>query len=46
MYHEGATPLFSSPESFAREAKEEFALVKPLLNKYLLGNEQPVVPAK
>jgi tripartite-type tricarboxylate transporter receptor subunit TctC len=46
MHHEGATPLFSSPESFAREAKEEFALVKPLLDKYLLGNEQPAAVAK
>ena len=46
MHHEGATPLFSSPESFTREAKEEFALVKPLLNKYLLGNEQPAAAAK
>lgn len=46
MHHEGATPLFSSPDSFAREAKEEFALVKPLLNKYLLGNEQSAAPAK
>ena len=46
MHHEGATPLFSSPESFAREAQEEVALVNPLLKKYLLGNEQPAVPAK
>jgi tripartite-type tricarboxylate transporter receptor subunit TctC len=46
MHHEGATPLFSSPESFAREAKEEFALVKPLLDKYLLGNEPPAAAAK
>lgn len=46
MHHEGATPLFSSPESFAREAKEEFALVTPLLKKYLMGNEQPAATAK
>ncbi len=46
MHHEGATPLFSSPDSFTREAKEEFALVKPLLNKYLLGNEQPAAATK
>ncbi len=46
MHHEGATPLFSSPESFAREAKEEFALVKPLLKKYLLGAEQAAATSK
>jgi tripartite-type tricarboxylate transporter receptor subunit TctC len=38
MQHEGATPLFSTPESFAREAREEVALVNPLLKKYLLNN--------
>ena len=36
MYHEGATPVFSSPEAFTREAKEEMARVTPLLKKYLL----------
>jgi len=46
MHHEGATPLFSSSESFAREAKEEFALVTPLLKKYLMGNEQPAASSK
>jgi tripartite-type tricarboxylate transporter receptor subunit TctC len=46
MHHDGATPLFSSPASFAREAQEEFALVKPLLSKYLLSNEQSAAPAK
>ena len=46
MHHEGATPLFSSPESFAREAKDEFALVTPLLKKYLMGNEPPVAASK
>ena len=46
MHHEGATPLFSSPESFAREAKEEFALVTPLLKKYLLGAEQAAATSK
>jgi len=46
MHHEGATPLFSSPSSFAREAQEEFALVTPLLKKYLLSAEQPAVPSK
>ena len=46
MHHEGATPLFSSPESFAREAKEEFALVTPILKKYLMGNEQPAASSK
>ena len=37
MYHEGATPVFSSPEAFTREAKEEMARVTPLLKKYLLS---------
>jgi len=46
MHHEGATPLFSSPESFAREAKDEFALVTPLLKKYLMGNEPPAAASK
>ena len=46
MHQEGATPLFSSPESFAREAKEEFALVTPLLKKYLLGAELNTQPLK
>ena len=46
MQHEGATPLFSSPESFAREAKEEMALVTPLLKKYLLNAESPSASSK
>ena len=46
MHHEGATPLFSSPESFVREAKEEFALVTPLLKKYLLSAEPAAEPSK
>lgn len=38
--NDGAIPTFSSPAAFEEQAKEEMALMKPLLQKYLLEQDK------
>lgn len=40
IQQEGAMPVFSSSASFAKEAREEFAAVEPLLKKYLVPENE------